>query len=48
MDHGDHPLSRPLPLHRQLCRSVFAEYFLRRMGGQRFEVHSAGATRPAS
>ena len=26
------------------ARSVFAEYFLRRLGGTRFEVHSAGAS----
>ena len=25
------------------ARSVFAEYFLRRLGGRRFEAHSAGA-----
>ncbi len=25
------------------ARSVFAEYFLRRLGGKRFEAHSAGA-----
>ena len=26
------------------ARSVFAEYFLRHLGGKRFEVHSAGAS----
>jgi len=43
MDHGDHPFRVLFLCTGNSARSVFAEYFLRRMGGQRFEVHSAGA-----
>jgi arsenate reductase (thioredoxin) len=43
MEHGDHPFRILFLCTGNSARSVFAEYFLRRLGGQRFEVCSAGA-----
>src|SRR5260370_36342023 len=43
MDHGDHPFRVLFLCTGNSARSVFSEYFLRKLGGKQFESYSAGA-----
>src|SRR6266852_5013027 len=44
MEHGEHPPRVLFLCTGNSARSVFSEYFLRKLGGKQFESYSAGAS----